>query len=112
MNMKGQATLPVLLALAAILVSVVALVGGVSYVDFTNEQSSIVSNQSLLLADSALEDALLKLHRSAGYTGGTFSVPEGSVSITVTSPTSTTRHIVVTVQGEVRRQITADILSH
>jgi len=106
---KAQATLPVLLALAAVLVSVAALVGGVSYVDFMNEQDSIISNQSLILADSALEEALLKIHRSGSYTGGTFSVPEGVVNIAVTSPSATTRHIVVTVQGDVRRQITADV---
>lgn len=108
--LKSQASLAVVIAVATISVSMSALVANISYNHYANLSDATNATKSLLLADSALENALYRLQLDAGYTGETFAVPEGSVTIAVTTGSATTRNIVVTTTGlPVRRQLNASI---
>ncbi len=110
MKKPAQATLAIVVALATILITVSVLVSTISYTHFLNQQSAVEATQSLLLADSALENALLMLQQEASYTGETFSVPEGQATISVINTGSTSRTLTVTTQNlPVRRSLDIDI---
>jgi len=63
-------------------------------------------SNSLYLAEGCMEDALLKLRTSAGYTGGTITRPEGSCTVTVTGSGTYTITVTAT-NATATRQIQA-----
>lgn len=109
-KLKSQASLAVVIAVATISVSMSTLVATISYNHYANLDDAANATKSLLLADSALENALYRLQQDAGYNGENFSVPEGTATIAVTVGGANSRTVNVTTTGQpVRRALNASI---
>lgn len=84
-RVPAAATLPLVVITVAALGVVGTVMSTTSVNTLYNTSDSLKATQATLLADSAMEEALLGLHRSSGYSSTTFSVPEGNVGIVITN---------------------------
>lgn len=106
--MKSGQTLTVLLVIVGI---AIAIVGSAVAAISTNSQigaKSVVGQQTLALAESGIEEALLQLLRNPSYVGETLTTPDGTSTITVTGAnpkTITSTAVVSTFKRKV--QVTA-----
>ncbi|MFA5933459.1 MAG: hypothetical protein WCV81_04250 [Microgenomates group bacterium] len=100
---KGQ-TLITLLVFMVIAITVVT--GAVAVTIINSEATSKVEigENSYLLAQTGADNAVLRLLRNPNYTGETFSVGSGTVTITV-SGTTTKTIVSEGVMGNFRRKI-------
>lgn len=109
-KLKSQASLALVVALAAVMLSVSVLVSSISYNHYQDERSEIDATQSFLYTDTAMEDALLRLQRDVNYTGSVYNSSIGQVLISVSTIDSTHKQVTVTAQSlPVKRVIQATV---
>lgn len=107
---KGQVTLAILVAITIVMVEVGGLISTISVSHFYNKRDSIFATQALNLVDSGLEEAMYRMSTNVNYPGGTLTLPNGQVVISVATPSALSRVITVTTQGTpVRRTVSANI---
>ena len=116
---RGVALLPVILVLFGLVMVVGVAIAGISVSENTISSTKDASDEALAIAESGIQDALMKLARdkdftSAGYnlsvSGGTATiiVPSGSSKDITSSGTlnSKTRKIQLTVNADANGKIT------
>lgn len=86
---KGQAltTLIFFVLIASLYITAAVVVSLVNSVAVTTTEQGINDSR---LAEGALEDSLVRLLRDPNYTGGTFTLNGGNVTVTVTGTTTKT----------------------
>lgn len=100
---KGQ-TLVMLLVFVIIGITIAAGSAVVIGINSLGAQKAQQSLNSLYVAESGVENALLRLLRDPNYNGETLPVGDGSVTITITGTTTKTITAVGT-NGNFKRQI-------
>src|SRR3990170_8345911 len=118
-NQRGVALLPVILVLFGLVMVVGVAIAGISVSENTISSTKDASDEALAIAESGIQDALMKLARdkdftSAGYnlsvSGGTATiiVPSGSPKDITSSGTlnNKTRKIQLTVNADANGKIT------
>src|SRR3989338_10719902 len=119
-NQRGVALLPVILVLFGLVMVVGVAIAGISVSENTISSTKDASDEALAIAESGIQDALMKLVRdkdftSAGYnlsvSGGTATiiVPSGAFPKYITSSgtlNSKTRKIQLTVNADANGKIT------
>lgn len=85
MKSKGYIALTMILVIVSV---VIALATTIALLSIGEGQASLAQQEgeeSWNFIDGCAEDALLKIHDSSSYAGGTITRPEGSCSVTVIS---------------------------
>lgn len=82
MKQKGQA-LVVLLVFTVITLTLVAAAVAVTIVNSQATTHAAEGESGRMLAESGIEEALIRLVRDPGYTGGTLTIGDGNVTVTV-----------------------------
>lgn len=83
-DQRGAAALLMIVVIAAAAVSLVTSVVLSGIDDLEQGFSSQVGQDTILTAESCVEEAILRTVRDASYTGGTLTVGQGSCVFTVT----------------------------
>lgn len=100
MQKKSAGMALVTVIIFAAVATIVITLGITLMVVQTSSSSRVASAQeTLIIAESAMENALIRLLRNPNYAGETLTFPNGTATITVTGTTSKT----VTVTAEVLR---------
>lgn len=92
LNQKGQLLIPVVVAVAVVLFTVLFIIGG-SQVYYQNSQYSYQAESASALAEAGADKAIASINKTAGsYSGEAETIlGSGSFSVTVTSPDANTR---------------------
>lgn len=112
---QGYVAIAVVLLLSVIILGVMVTV---AQLGIGEEQSSLALSKgedSLHFVEGCMEDALLKLRASSGYTGGSITRPEGTCTVTISNvgtiytvtATTTATNYRRTVRAVVNRGVTA-----
>lgn len=101
MKQKGQA-LVVLLVFTVVTLTLVTAAVAVTIINSQASTSAAEGEASRMLAESGIEEALIRLVRDPSYTGGTLTAGDGSATVTVagTNPKTITSQAR---RGEVQR---------
>jgi len=109
---KNNEGLSLLIVVVIVGVGALILALGGSLLGFGELDNGYVSNKShetLVAVDGCAEEALQKLRKDTGYTGGSLSLLDSSCIITVTGVGSTRTIAVVSTVGEYNKRVEVDV---
>lgn len=109
-NYRAQSSLALMIMVTLVIVSISTAVGRISYNQYVSLNNSRKEAESFLLADSAMEVALLELYRDSSYDTSTITFPEGSVTVNISDVGADQKAIDTTsTTNNIRRRINLNV---
>lgn len=99
--------LVVMIVLLTFLISTQRITSG----SLQSSLAGILGRETYAIAESCLEDTLIRLRRDSSYSGGTLNVSAGSCTITITDVSGTEKNITIvsSIQNSYFQRLTANV---